>query len=491
MSTADRTLILRLITDGKDARNFKKWAAAFGGAMVIDGLEKTVELIGDAWAGFREGQKVAAQLGVTWKNLGLAGSGLASTLDKVTSSATKLGVSDDEAVMAFNKALQVTKDKDAAMRRLKIAYDLVANGAAPNLSSAMDIIRMAAKGSARVVDKFGLESKTAGGRVAELGRKVRGAAAEKARLDPLGTLFMQMDEDLESIVGRFVTGDIDGAIEAIADAGDHLAEAWAKVMPSFAGFAGAGTAVGGGLSVVGGALEHLGQLFGAAGAAAGALARVIGDVLGVAFTQVRDGPLADFIAAIAEPMAGALVFSLDFAKASLQVVTDLLNGDFGKAITDAQAGMQAMADTVADAFRKTVGAIGELMGGIVTAWNNLSLSIPAFDFKVDGFQADILGQKIGLDAQTFRLWEGTGDLIPDLATGGIVRASAGGTIARLGEGGRDEAVIPLGRGGGMGGPTYNLNVYVAPGGDLVEAGRQMVRAIQQYEKRGGRVWRAA
>lgn len=44
---------------------------------------------------------------------------------------------------------------------------------------------------------------------------------------------------------------------------------------------------------------------------------------------------------------------------------------------------------------------------------------------------------------------GGGDT-PGLATGGIVRARAGGTIVRLGEGGRDEAVIPLGAGGGQG-----------------------------------------
>jgi hypothetical protein len=34
-----------------------------------------------------------------------------------------------------------------------------------------------------------------------------------------------------------------------------------------------------------------------------------------------------------------------------------------------------------------------------------------------------------------------------LAEGGIVPARSGGTLALLGEGGRDEAVVPLGRGG--------------------------------------------
>jgi hypothetical protein len=41
------------------------------------------------------------------------------------------------------------------------------------------------------------------------------------------------------------------------------------------------------------------------------------------------------------------------------------------------------------------------------------------------------------------------------------------------------------------GAAYHITVNVAPGGDLVEAGRQTVRAIQAYERRSGRVWRAA
>jgi hypothetical protein len=42
-----------------------------------------------------------------------------------------------------------------------------------------------------------------------------------------------------------------------------------------------------------------------------------------------------------------------------------------------------------------------------------------------------------------------------------------------------------------GGSTYNITVNVAPGGDLVAAGKMMVQAIQQYERRSGKAWRAA
>lgn len=39
---------------------------------------------------------------------------------------------------------------------------------------------------------------------------------------------------------------------------------------------------------------------------------------------------------------------------------------------------------------------------------------------------------------------------------------------------------------GAGGNTYHLTIQVAPGGDLVAAGRQMVKAIAAYERAGGR-----
>lgn len=78
-----------------------------------------------------------------------------------------------------------------------------------------------------------------------------------------------------------------------------------------------------------------------------------------------------------------------------------------------------------------------------------------------------------------------------LARGGIATRP---TFAQIGEGGEPEAVVPLSKaramGFGGGGDTYNINVSVAPGGEA-EAGRQIVRAIQEYERRSGARWRAA
>jgi uncharacterized membrane protein len=59
--------------------------------------------------------------------------------------------------------------------------------------------------------------------------------------------------------------------------------------------------------------------------------------------------------------------------------------------------------------------------------------------------------------------------IPKLADGGIVKASPGGTLALIGEGGKDEAVIPLDRMGSMGGGDVNIYVQGADPNAVVDA----------------------
>jgi hypothetical protein len=70
--------------------------------------------------------------------------------------------------------------------------------------------------------------------------------------------------------------------------------------------------------------------------------------------------------------------------------------------------------------------------------------------------------------------------IPRMADGGIIRHSPGGTLALIGEGGRDEAVIPLDRAGSMGG--NNIHVYVQ-GADP----NAVVDALRTYMFRNGSV----
>lgn len=80
----------------------------------------------------------------------------------------------------------------------------------------------------------------------------------------------------------------------------------------------------------------------------------------------------------------------------------------------------------------------------------------------------------------------------NFADGGIVKARPGGLIGRIGEAGRDEAVIPLDRAGnltvGGGGNTINITVNAGMGSDPVSVGREVVNAIKRYEATNGKVF---
>jgi hypothetical protein len=68
-----------------------------------------------------------------------------------------------------------------------------------------------------------------------------------------------------------------------------------------------------------------------------------------------------------------------------------------------------------------------------------------------------------------------------MAKGGIVMPRVGGTLARIGEAGKPEAVIPLDRFGGLGSNTYIININKA-----AVTGNEIVAAIQRYERGTGR-----
>lgn len=76
-----------------------------------------------------------------------------------------------------------------------------------------------------------------------------------------------------------------------------------------------------------------------------------------------------------------------------------------------------------------------------------------------------------------------GAQVPSLADGGIVRARPGGTLVRVGEGGQDEAVLPLPR--TQGGATINLYVTAGMGADGTQIGRQIVDELVAYQRRVG------
>jgi hypothetical protein len=79
---------------------------------------------------------------------------------------------------------------------------------------------------------------------------------------------------------------------------------------------------------------------------------------------------------------------------------------------------------------------------------------------------------------------------PQMAKGGIVMPSPGGSLVNVAEAGNAEAIIPLDRLGKMGGATYNINVSAGVG-DPAAIGQQIVTYIKKFERSGGPVFASA
>ncbi|NUO35889.1 MAG: hypothetical protein HOQ45_02395 [Nocardioidaceae bacterium] len=115
---------------------------------------------------------------------------------------------------------------------------------------------------------------------------------------------------------------------------------------------------------------------------------------------------------------------------------------------------RGMFDSIKSAFRSAINYV-------IGAWNGLQFTIPGVSIK--GHQI-FGGTSIGTPN------------IPYLAKGGVVKARPGGTLALLGEGGRDEAVVPLPRAGraAVGGMELHVHFHQPVAGDP----RAFARAVR-------------
>jgi len=114
--------------------------------------------------------------------------------------------------------------------------------------------------------------------------------------------------------------------------------------------------------------------------------------------------------------AGAAV---DWVRSKFSSFVSFITGIPGKI----SAKLRSMWDGLKAGFRVAINYV-------IGKWNSLQFTIPSFSILGKSFG----GGTIGVPK------------IPQLADGGIVKASPGGTLVNVGEGGEDEAVVPLGRG---------------------------------------------
>lgn len=103
---------------------------------------------------------------------------------------------------------------------------------------------------------------------------------------------------------------------------------------------------------------------------------------------------------------------------------------------------------------------GGLLGGILGKFGSIK------DFvtdKMGGFLKKVSGGGLfntkNLGGLVKAVLKEVTSTIPGLATGGVVKARPGGSLVRVGEGGLDEAVVPLKRRGSLGGNTI-INVEI-------------------------------
>lgn len=171
---------------------------------------------------------------------------------------------------------------------------------------------------------------------------------------------------------------------------------------------------------------------------------VLVDVLGVIRTAYRwmaaEGPKAWN----AVKVSFTIAYNWVLAKGNALVGwVGKLPGRIGKAAV-------GMWDGFKNAFRSA-------LNWVIGKWNNLHFTMPSF----------LGGGTVGMPPVSY------------LARGGIVPATPGGRLAVLGEGGHDEAVIPLPKRGGMavaGGGVQEVRIKLDFGDS--EMGRAMARAVR-------------
>jgi len=150
------------------------------------------------------------------------------------------------------------------------------------------------------------------------------------------------------------------------------------------------------------------------------------------------------------------------------------------------ASVKALGDTLgtaaADSFYGTgVKLASDLLKGVQDTIDSIDVE------KIKGgknAKKQLKRRTAAVDTSLSAIFGIAGVPIPELADGGVVPASPGGTLVRVGEGGRDEAILPLPA------PTQspsiiNITVNAGMGADGTQVGKQIVDELVAYQRRVG------
>lgn len=167
--------------------------------------------------------------------------------------------------------------------------------------------------------------------------------------------------------------------------------------------------------------------------------------------------------------------------AGIKIAQELINGG-QEAITGAEGINKLIESTKTLADQVGANAANEFyLQGVLNAQSYLDGLVAIIDsFNLDGIQTpkQLRRAKRKLKRQISAL-----EAVP-LKDGGIVKAKPGGTLALIGEGGRDEAVVPLNR-GKPAFPNGNITVNVSGALDPVAVARQIQDILRNQNARFG------
>ena len=169
--------------------------------------------------------------------------------------------------------------------------------------------------------------------------------------------------------------------------------------------------------------------------------------------------------------------ALGFIKNNWQTILAILTGPIGLAVL----AITKNRDKIVTMFKALPGKIKSALSGLKNAF--VAPFKAAFQGIKDLWNRTLGGK--GINIPGFAGFGGISFTIPRLAKGGIVKASPGGSIVNVGEGGRDEAIVPLGRGGGLPGGGATVLELRSDGGAVAEMVLTVLR--EAVANQGGNV----
>jgi len=376
---------------------------------------------------------------------------IASNESYIQTLSNQLGIVDDDLRPAMSRFARVTGDVQKAQQLLQISLDASA-GSGLSQEKVAKAVAQAYAGNTAALKRMFPELKNSKDVLADLSTEFSGFAAKKA--DPFAKFNVSMDNFKEQ-VGSFILPMLTQLMQLFMMPGiKETALAIGALVLAFKAFA--------------------------------AISTVVEVALGILNSEliIMDGALTAMgwgliIAAIAAVVAGIVY---------LATQTQFFQTVWAALVTAFHTGITWMAGawkTVSDAFGVAFAFIGNIFKAYVNFWismfegfingvlHGVNMMVGGLNTMLDGVKAVTFG---GVNLHVNPIPDVK---LPKLAKGGIVMPSSGGTNVTVGEGGRPEAIIPLGGNNGFG---NTINVYVQSADP-----KAVVDAIGRYVKNNGKV----